>query len=67
MTDYMEFPRIGQLVTADGLSGAFFIVRVDESQGIVNLELKTAPYFIKWNIPLSAIHLLDTGDLFCLG
>jgi hypothetical protein len=55
----MELPRIGQLVTADGLSGEFFIVRVDESHGTVNLQLKTAPHFIKWNIPLSAIHLLD--------
>lgn len=59
MTDCMEIPKIGQVVTADGLSGKFFIVRVDESQGIVDLELRTAPYFMKKNIPLSAIHLAD--------
>ena len=59
MTDYMEIPKIGQVVTADGLSGEFCIVRVDESQGIVDLELRTAPYFTKKNILLSAIHLMD--------
>ena len=55
----MEIPKIGQMVTADRFSGKFLIVRVDESQGIVDLELSTAPYFIKKNVSLSAIHLTD--------
>jgi hypothetical protein len=55
----MEIPKIGDVVTADGLSGKFVIVRVDENQGTVDLELRTAPYFIKKNITLSAIHLTD--------
>jgi len=54
----MKLPRIGQRVTADSHRGVFAIVRVDESQGVADLELTTGTHFVEKHIPFSAIKLV---------
>jgi hypothetical protein len=49
---------LGHLVSASGKNGAFTVVRIDESEGVAPLELKTGTYFIEKNIPFNAIHSL---------
>ena len=55
----MKKPRLGQLVSASGKNGAFTLVRIDESQGVADLELTTGTHFIEKNIPFRFIHPLD--------
>jgi hypothetical protein len=51
----MKLPRIGQRVLADGHHGLFVVIRIDESQGVADLELTTGTHLIQKNIPFNAI------------
>jgi hypothetical protein len=51
----MKLPRIGQRVLVNGHNGLFVVIRIDESEGVADLELTTGTHFIEKNIPFNAI------------
>jgi translation initiation factor 2 alpha subunit (eIF-2alpha) len=55
----MKKPKLGQTVSASGKNGVFKIIRVDEKQGVADLELTTGTHFIEKNIPFNSIHSLE--------
>ncbi|HEX4285581.1 MAG TPA: hypothetical protein VHZ28_10855 [Terracidiphilus sp.] len=54
----MENPHLGQRVWAEGLQGTFSVVRIDDRNDVVDLELITDPKTIEKNIPMQNIHAL---------
>ncbi len=54
----MENPHIGQRVWAEDLQGTFAIVRVDDAEDVVDLELTTGPRTVEKNVPMAKVHAL---------
>jgi hypothetical protein len=59
----MKSPRVGQRVWAEGLNGTFAVVRINDAQGVADLELTTGTHRIEKHIPFNAIHPLGGGDV----
>lgn len=54
----MKKPKLGQIVSASGKNGVFKIVRVDDKNGVADLEITTGTHFVEKNIPFNSIHSL---------
>jgi hypothetical protein len=54
----MRFPRVGQRVWAEGLSGTFTVLRVDEGRKVAELELADGSRFVQNGVALNTIHPL---------